>query len=143
VGGEPFKLTNNDIHPHAGIAIQQERDMIGLNVHCNDGVAIRFLLGKDKLLHASSQRTSQHLPAILRTKDDMVLTTVHNALVRMIRVGILAQFHRQKVVSNYYQDTIARLFRQRRKRLKRVKGSYPTAQAGGFYALLYKVHSSL
>jgi hypothetical protein len=118
VGGEAFDLPNNQVNSLTRINIEQEMDMFGQYLHFNDDVAILASLGKHKLFHPSGDGINEHLATILRTKDNVILTTVHDVVVSMIGLVILAQFHIPPVVDNCAQYIVAHLFHQGLKRLK-------------------------
>jgi hypothetical protein len=134
-------LADNHVDACSWVNIKQEMVMIGQHRHFYDGVAIFGLLGEYEFLHPSGYYIGEHLPPILRAKDNMVLATVHNAVVSMVGFARLTQFHISPLIDNCAQYIIAHLFYQRLKGLKRVKGLYPgafwTSKASGVYALLF------
>jgi hypothetical protein len=109
MGWIPLDLTNNPVDARTRITIKQDVDII-----------------------------RHHFPfydVILWTEDDMVLTTLPNAVICMVRFGRLTQLQRTLLIDSCTQYITEHWFLQQLKRLKRRKPVYPRAKAPGLYGL--------
>jgi hypothetical protein len=86
---KPLILPTTTLMPARGSNIKQEMDVIRQHFHFNHRVAEFGLFGKHEFFHPSGYCIGQHLAAILQAEDDVVLTTVHDAVVSMVGFGRL------------------------------------------------------
>ena len=67
--------------------------MIGHDLHLDDGIPIVSCFFMHQVLEPRRERVIQDLPPVFGTKDTVVLTTLDDAMIRMIGFMWLFKFH--------------------------------------------------
>lgn len=115
--------------------------MIWHHLDFNQRVSVLGLLLDDEFLQPVGNATGEDLASVLRAPDDVVLTTVDNAMIAMVLLGRLLEFHMPPLVSmwQYIYHTsrgIANLFYQSKAAKATGKPLYPSPKGTGLYGIV-------
>jgi hypothetical protein len=99
----PLDPSNDLVHPDAGIARDEQVDMVRHDFHIQDFVAIVLLFFKDQFLETFIEAVLENLTSILRAKHNMVLAGVDDRISSLISLGRLLDLHIPPPIDEYMQ----------------------------------------